>query len=301
MERSTILLVDDDPISLELLAGILGSAYDCPRAMDGGQALDQVAAEPPPDLILLDLNLPDMDGFELCRRIKSDDRLASIPIIFITATGSAENEVRGLNLGAVDFLTKPFSAAVVQARVKTHLRLKAQTEMLERMALVDGLTGLPNRRRFDSALELEGRRAFRERIPLSVLFIDVDSFKAFNDNYGHGAGDECLRRVAEALSSALLRPTDLVARYGGEEFAVLMPNTDREGAVEVGERMREAVEAMGLDHEYSDGGTVVTVSVGAVGGIPARMEEVEHLVSRADEELYRAKREGKNRVRGATL
>ena len=263
MERTTILLVDDDPISLELLAGILGDAHHCPRAESGEEALAKLAGEELPDLVLLDLNLPDMNGFELCRRIKGDDRLSSIPIIFITATGSAENEVRGLNLGAVDFLTKPFSAAVVQARVKTHLRLKAQTEMLERMAWMDGLTSLPNRRRFDAALELEGRRAFREQIPLSVLIIDVDSFKAYNDNYGHGAGDECLRRVADALAGALLRPADLVARYGGEEFAVLMPNTDREGAVEVAERMREAVEGLRLAHEYSDAECTVTVSVGA--------------------------------------
>ena len=301
MERSTILLVDDDPISLELLAGILGDAHHCPRAESGEEALAKLAGEELPDLVLLDLNLPDMNGFELCRRIKGDDRLSSIPIIFITATGSAENEVRGLNLGAVDFLTKPFSAAVVQARVKTHLRLKAQTEMLERMAWMDGLTSLPNRRRFDAALELEGRRAFREQIPLSVLIIDVDSFKAYNDNYGHGAGDECLRRVADALAGALLRPADLVARYGGEEFAVLMPNTDREGAVEVAERMREAVEGLRLAHEYSDAECTVTVSVGAVGGVPTRMEEVERLVTQADEELYRAKREGKNRVCGVML
>ena len=300
-EQPTILLVDDDPVSLELLAGILGKSHRCLRAMSGAEALAQVAHDELPDMVVLDLNLPDMDGFELCKRIKDDDRYASVPVIFITAAGSAEKEVRGLDLGAVDFLTKPFSAAVVLARVKTHLRLKAQTEMLERMAWVDGLTALPNRRRFDSMLELEGRRAFRERLPLAVLFIDVDSFKAYNDHYGHGAGDECLRQVAAALHGAILRAADLVARYGGEEFAVLMPNTDREGAVEVAERMRTAVEALALSHQHSGDHPVVTVSIGVAGGVPARMEEAEKLVELADQQLYRAKGEGKNRVRSVVL
>ncbi|GAB6043258.1 diguanylate cyclase [Endothiovibrio diazotrophicus] len=299
MERATILLVDDDPISMELLDGILGETYRCLKAMGGEEALGVVGGEELPDLVLLDVNLPDMDGFELCRRIKGDDRYAAVPIIFVTATGSAENEVHGFNLGAVDFLTKPFSAAVVRARVKTHLRLKAQTEMLERMAWLDGLTSLPNRRRFDAALELEGRRAYRERLPLAVLFIDVDSFKAYNDHYGHGAGDECLRKVADALQGAVCRPADLVARYGGEEFAVLMPNTDREGALEVAERMREGVERICIRHDFSGDHPMVTVSIGAVAAVPGGMEEVAALVDQADQALYQAKGEGKNRVCGA--
>lgn len=296
MQRPTLLLVDDDLVSLQLLIGILGKAHHCLCATNGEEMLALLANEAPPDLVVLDLHLPDIDGFELCRRIKADERFSSVPVIIVTAAGHPENEVRALSVGANDFLTKPFSAAVALARIKTHLRLKEQTELLERMAWLDALTGLPNRRRFDAALEQMGRRAVREQLSLAALVIDIDVFKAFNDNYGHGAGDECLRQVADALKESLSRPVDLLARHGGEEFAVLLADTNRSGALEMAERMRAAVERLAITHDYSVAASVVTVSIGAAALVPASMADVATLLEEADRCLYKAKKTGRNRA-----
>jgi len=176
--------------------------------------------------------------------------------------GDSENEAKGLDLGAVDYIAKPFNNAVVKSRVRTHVQLKVRTDMLEKLAMVDGLTGISNRRSFDLGLTMEWKRAARSKREISVIMLDIDHFKPYNDNYGHGAGDECLQRVATALRATMHRPADLIARYGGEEFVALLPETDAQGTAEMAEKLRQAVDGLALLHAYSPIADHITVSVG---------------------------------------
>lgn len=242
----SVLIVDDVPVNIQVLAEALREEYRVRIAANGPNALAIAASDDPPDVILLDVMMPEMDGYEVCRRLKNDPETKDIPVIFVTAKSSSEDEVLGLNIGAVDYITKPFSIPVVKARVRTQVQLKVRTELLERLAMVDGLTGIANRRSFDQNLEHEWKRATRNALPISVVMIDIDHFKNYNDNYGHGAGDVCLQQVAGALRSVIQRPADLVARYGGEEFAALLPETDVQGAEMIASAMREAVSSLKL-------------------------------------------------------
>ena len=230
-------------------------------ATNGEDAL-RLAREAVPDLVLLDAEMPGMSGFQVCEVLKADPALADVPVIFVTSHSEPAFEVSFLELGAADFIAKPISAPLVLARVKTQLRVKRMADELRRIATIDVLTGVANRRRFDEALEKEWRRARRSGDPMSLLMIDVDHFKPFNDRYGHSAGDACLRSVAHALMGAGLRTADLVARYGGEEFAVLLPHTSRGGAEHVAHGVLGAVEALGIAHDASSAARHVTVSVG---------------------------------------
>jgi diguanylate cyclase (GGDEF)-like protein len=294
MNQASVLIVDDMPANIQLLAEVLKSDYRVRVASQGDKALEIACSDSPPDLILLDIMMPGMDGYEVCQRLKADEKTNAIPVIFVTAKSGADDEAYGLNLGAVDYITKPFHLPVVRARVKTHVNLKLKTDLLEDLALVDGLTYIPNRRRFDQALEQEWARACRERFPLALAMLDVDHFKAYNDHYGHGAGDDCLRRVADALKHTMQRPSDMVARYGGEEFALLMPNTDGSGACTIAERARLAVAESGLPHAYSPTAEHVTISIGVAAAHP-RAGAAEPLLLSADQALYQAKHSGRNR------
>lgn len=304
-ERQTLLIVDDEPANIQALARLMSEEYRVLVATNGEKALEILSGEDLPDLVLLDVRIPDIDGFEVCRRIKSDLRTSSISVIFVTALDSTGHEEAGFALGAVDYVSKPFNPVLVRARVRTHMRLKQKTDLLEKLAMLDGLTDMPNRRYMEEQLERECRRCSREHLPVSLVFMDIDDFKPFNDNYGHGAGDDCLRRVARALESAVRRPGDVVARYGGEEFVAILPNTDGPGALDVAEQFRMSVEALSIPHEHSTSGTVVTLSLGVA---TARTDSAEatpcdpsQLLKRGDEALYRAKKAGKNRVlRAAT-
>ncbi len=292
----TILIVDDAPANIRALASLLKGEYRILVALSGEKALEIVRGESPPDLILLDIQMPGMDGYEVCRRLKSESPTNRIPVIFVTAKSGADEEELGFNLGAADYIIKPFYPAVVRARVRNQMNLKIRTDLLEELSLVDGLTGVFNRRYFDEHFEEERKRAFRMGHPLSVIMMDIDNFKAYNDNYGHGAGDECLQRVARALRENLPRSGDFVARYGGEEFVALLPCTEGEGALQVAERLREAVISLEIPHAYSPTAGVVTISLGvASSGVLASPEEAAALLKRADQVLYRSKREGRNR------
>ena len=259
--RESLLLVDDDPGTIQLLGKILAGVADLRFATQGKVALEMVRAQPP-DLILLDAEMPDMSGFQVCEALKADPALADIPVIFVTAHSDASFEVAGFAIGAVDFIAKPVSAPLVQARVQTQLRLKRVTDELRRLSLVDALTGVGNRRRFEDVLDREWRRAHRSAEPLSLVLADIDHFKRFNDFYGHPAGDQCLKSVATAMASALLRPGDSVARYGGEEFAIVLPNTSRVAAQYVAHRLLGVVEALQIDHAHSPTAGHVTISLG---------------------------------------
>ncbi len=300
VNRQRVLIVDDEPINIKLLAQALSPKYHVKTAISGEKALKVATSEQPPDLILLDILMPQMDGFEVCRRLKEDPRSKDIPVVFITGKSSARDEERGLDLGAVDYITKPFRLPIVLARVRNHLELKRKNDLLEQMVFIDALTGVANRRRLDEVFESEWLRARRNRRYLSVIILDVDFFKPYNDNYGHMVGDECLKQVAAALMQGLKRPADFVARYGGEEFAVVLPECDQDSAFAVAEQLRLAVEALAIPHQYSGCADHVTVSLGIAGEIPSLNGDVAQLIARADQALYQAKETGRNCTQRAT-
>lgn len=297
--KPTLLVVDDEPANIQALGTLLKDEYRIRVATNGEKALAMVQAkdQASPDLILLDIEMPGIDGYEVCRRLKQDPATNSIAIIFVTARDSANDEEHGLNLGAVDYIAKPINPAIVRARVRTHINLKRKTDLLEQYALLDGLTGIPNRRFFDDLLDKEMHRCQRDDLPLSLIMMDVDHFKNFNDHYGHGSGDQCLQKVAAALNAVVSRGGDRVCRYGGEEFVALLPGTDAKGAREVGEHLRAAVEALAIPHEYSSAAAVVTLSLGSATIEPGQHGcDTQTLLSQADKALYAAKSAGRNRV-----
>ncbi|MGB4059577.1 MAG: diguanylate cyclase [Burkholderiaceae bacterium] len=301
VRKARLLVVDDQPIHLQVLHRALSVDYQMFMATSGEQAL-RVCQEQHPDLVLLDVVMPDMDGFEVLQRIKTHPDTTDIPVIFVTAHGGDEIETQCLQAGAVDFIPKPVNPNVVKARVKTHLTLKFQSDFLRDMAFMDGLTGVSNRRHFDERLAVEWGRAQRSGSALSLVLLDVDFFKAYNDHYGHQAGDDCLRQIAAALKAELRRPTDLVARYGGEEFVCLLPDTGHDDALAMAERMLRAVRALGLAHLFSDVAPVVTVSLGVATRDGADTgSRAAYLLALADAQLYQAKRSGRAQVCGARL
>ncbi|MBX7200023.1 MAG: diguanylate cyclase [Rhodospirillaceae bacterium] len=298
--KPSILVVEDDTAIQALLRAVLGSDYNLKIAGDGATAL-LAAAEIEPDLILLDVILPDMDGREICRRIKSNTRLAAVPVIFLTSLADPAHEVQGLEAGGIDYLAKPINPAILKVRVSNHLDLKRSRDALERMARLDGLTGLANRRTFDDMLAREWRRLARVSHPLSVIMMDVDHFKLYNDTYGHGGGDECLKQVAAAAAGALQRPADVVARYGGEEFVALLPDTTLDGALMVAEAIRTAVISLVIPHAGSKVASHVTLSLGAACTVPQQDGKPADLLEAADNELYAAKSGGRNQAKGRML
>jgi diguanylate cyclase (GGDEF)-like protein len=269
-------------------------------ATSGEQALALVASQPP-DLVLLDVVMPGMDGLEVCRRLKTDEATRDVPVIFVTAHDDEAAETLGLEVGAVDFISKPINPKVVRARVKTHLTLKAQADLLRQWVYLDGMTGVSNRRFFDERLAVEWSRAVRNGSLLSVVLIDVDAFKRYNDHYGHLVGDDCLRRVAAALRAGLRRPGDLLARYGGEEFVCLLPETPLDGALALAQHLGAQVAALGIEHAHSDAAPHVTVSLGACTAAASTALRPEALLREADAQLYLAKTGGRNRSCGAAL
>ena len=295
-ERATILLVDDVPSNLSLLSSILRDEYRVQLATSGAKALELVATNSP-DLILLDVMMPEMDGYEVCKRLKANPDTSDIPVLFVTARNQTEDEELGLTLGAMDYIHKPISPPIIRARVRNHIALKLQTDALKRLSFMDGLTQVANRRRFDDTLDNELRRAARQQYELSLLMMDVDCFKLFNDHYGHGLGDQCLTRVAQAMQAEVNRPLDLLARYGGEEFVVLLPETDLEGARKVAESLRETVAAIQIPHAHSLAAAHITISIGVACNTQSEINSAAELLKLADQALYFAKQSGRNQVK----
>ena len=291
-----ILIVDDQPDNVVILAEALqGDDCRCRVATSGKRALAAVASKTP-DVILLDILMPGMDGYEVCRQLKSKHETADVPVLFLSALDEPFDKLRAFEAGGADYVTKPFHIAEVRARVQVHLRLRRLQQALAESSLTDALTGLANRRRFEEVLAGEWSRAERRNDKLSLLMIDVDHFKRFNDHYGHVAGDECLRRVGRALQGALARSGDFVARYGGEEFVAVLAGLDPAECATQGERLRAAVEQQSIPHEGSTVGPVVSISVGGATLRPQRDLSTTKLVEMADAALYRAKAAGRNRV-----
>jgi diguanylate cyclase (GGDEF)-like protein len=295
-EVPTVLIVDDVPSNVKILADALRADYRIKVASNGQDALRAAQSDPIPDLIMLDVMMPGMDGYEVCRQLKQMPATWRIPVIFVTAKGTDYDEEFGFSLGATDYIRKPYSLLVVRARVRNQIQLKKQANLLEELSHQDALTQIPNRRCFDAMLDTEWKRGFREQKSLALLMIDIDHFKEYNDHYGHGAGDEALRRVASALAGAILRPADQVARYGGEEFVVLLPDTGGEAAIGMAEKLRERVAALVIPHEYSTVGPQLSVSIGCASWVPADDTTPAALLEMADKMLYRSKQAGRNRV-----
>jgi diguanylate cyclase (GGDEF)-like protein len=307
--RQRVLVVDDTLANIEILYKILQGDYDVFFAKNGPDALKVVRREQP-DLILLDVMMPEMDGYQVCTLLKGDPLTARIPVIFITAMGSEEDQTRGLDCGAIDYLTKPISPPIVRARVRNHLELKRSRDLLEdlsrelseknlelgRLAREDGLTGLANRRHFDDIFEAELKRAFRSRQSLSLILCDVDYFKRYNDHYGHVAGDKCLQIIGATLRATFMRAGDLPARYGGEEFAIILPEITPENACLLAEKLRQKMIAQAIPHAFSDANEVVTFSLGVAGGVVTKEHNAEWFIATADRALYLSKENGRNRV-----
>ena len=245
--------------------------------------------------------LPDTNGFDLLLNLKAMDEARDAPVIFITGLSSVEDEEKGLMLGAVDYITKPFNNAIVRARVGTHLKIVKQLRTIEQMGMLDALTDIPNRRSFDARMRDEWRRTWRRQSPLSLLMLDVDKFKVYNDTYGHPQGDLLLQFVGKTLTSCIHRPTDMAARIGGEEFAVILGDTDRNGALVGAENIRAAIEAGSVPYTAMNGAvsaTSVTVSIGINSLVPGPELLINEFIQAADKNLYVAKESGRNRVAG---
>ena len=297
--RNTILVVDDEKSNLVFLTRVLGEKYEIYTAKDGASAIKK-ATELVPDLILLDIILPDINGYAVLDALKKQEGTRGIPIIFITGLASAEEEEKALTFNAVDYIGKPFKPNVVKLRVRNQIRIINQMRTIERLSMTDQLTEIPNRRSFDSRLTMEWRRAMRERTPISLLMLDVDKFKTYNDIYGHQQGDVILCAVAKSLQNDLKRPGDFAARWGGEEFAALLANTDMPGAIEVAERVRANVENLHLtgakDGQTPANTAPITISIGVATQTPDPTSSLDLFISAADTALYAAKKAGRNRV-----
>ncbi|MBE1301295.1 MAG: diguanylate cyclase [Alteromonadaceae bacterium] len=296
-EKQTVLVVDDAISNIKMLGEILRDECNVIFATNGKTALAQ-AQKMRPDLILLDVIMPEMDGYEVCRLLKENNYTSHIPIIFVTALDNIQDEEKGLELGAIDYITKPFHPPIIKMRIRNHLELVQHRERLKMLSTTDGLTGIANRRRFDDLLNKEWRRAFREREFISILLIDIDNFKKYNDFYGHLQGDECLRHVAQALSQSQKRDTDVIARYGGEEFASILPNTDLIGAESFAQKLMEKIEELNIPHQNNADFGRITLSIGIASVKPQDNVQIEDIISFADGCLYEAKENGRNKVVG---
>jgi diguanylate cyclase (GGDEF)-like protein len=293
---ATVLVVDDAPSDLRLLVESLKDAYKVKVATSGTRALELARGPERPDLILLDVVMPGMDGYAVCQQIKADPATRGIPVIFISVQDDVEDEARGLGLGAIDYILKPIRPPIVQARVKNHIALKRSLDLLEHMTTVDHLTGVSNRRGFDEYLGMEWHRAMRTGEPLSLLAADLDHFKPYNDHYGHPAGDACLGAVALALRESVARITDMVARCGGEEFGCILPDTNVAGALAIAQDMRRRAAGLRITHAHSACSEYVSISIGVATQTPEPGSSPRQLIDRADCALYEAKAAGRNRV-----
>ncbi|MEM9300860.1 MAG: diguanylate cyclase [Pseudomonadota bacterium] len=290
--ETRVLIVDDEPANVRVLAETLRDRYALSFARSGAQAVE-LARSLPIDLVLLDVIMPGMDGFAVLEQLRSLPATADVPVIFVTALDELDDEARGLEQGAVDYITKPINPPIVRARVRTHVELKRQRDLLANLANVDGLTGIANRRRLDELFDRRWERYRSSGEAVGLLLVDIDHFKQFNDTHGHAEGDECLKRVASEIAQVAETADALAARYGGEEFANLCGawDVDRLAAA-----VCAAVRDLAMPHGASSAGEMVTVSVGGARSDEADSGDAAMFFERADRRLYRAKEQGRNRV-----
>ncbi|WP_100643759.1 diguanylate cyclase domain-containing protein [Alteromonas facilis] len=290
--KASVLVVDDEPINAEILSHALQQKYWVHVAASGQQAIDFVSRRPV-DLILLDIRMPGMDGYEVLRQLKRQDNTKSIPVMFVTGEGSTDDELKGLQLGAVDYVRKPFQLPLAMARIGMQIDLKLKTDMLKAYADADGLTRISNRRRFDQALHDAFVESVEEQRTLGLVLLDIDFFKQYNDHYGHGAGDEVLKKVARVINGAAKRSKDLAARVGGEEFALLLPDVSIEAIQSIAERIHMTIADLKIEHKKSQVSEFLTVSIGAVCIKPNTQNTESDVYNAADKLLYDAKHKGR--------
>lgn len=316
----TVWIVDDSPFIREMMERLLRVDQDIEtRTFEDASSVVAYfvrgeSAEPAPDLILMDLHMPGLNGIEACREIKRTAAGSETPLLVVTASEESVLLQEAFAAGASDFIKKPLDPVILRSRVRHGLRLRsellqrkekearlleAQMELsrmnlkLQHLATTDGLTGISNRRSFDERLDEEWRRARRDDSPLTLILLDIDEFKRYNDSYGHVAGDACLRGLASVLTDSVHRAADFVARYGGEEFAIILPDSRLEGALIVAESIAHRLRQLAIAHEMCGSG-IVTVSMGIAELQPE--QDTTELIRAADRELYRAKQEGRNRI-----
>jgi two-component system chemotaxis family response regulator WspR len=315
--RGTIvLLVDDQMMVAEGIRRMLESEQDIEfhYCRTPGKALE-MAKRLSPTIILQDLIMPEIDGYTLMNAYRFDKETRNIPVIVLSTKEDPEDKSLAFERGANDYLVKLPAKIELIARIRAHSKsyltqldrdkayqnlrklqaeLKKTNEELKKLSSLDGLTGIANRRRFDSFIDNECLRSARDNTTLSLILIDIDYFKPYNDNYGHLQGDACLRKVAAALDEVVHRPADLVARYGGEEFGVLLPNTDIDGAVQLAETILDKIHLLALPHEYSKVANYITLSMGVVSRVASERISPTDLINLADKALYKAKAAGRD-------
>ncbi len=300
--QSLVLIVDDEPFIRMILRSFLErEAYQIVEAQNGIEALTMYN-QLHPDIVLLDAIMPDMDGFECCTQLQILDCSKHTPVLMITGLEDEESVDRAFEVGAIDYITKPIHWPVLRQRVKRLIqqsqlqqKLEAVNLELQRLVTIDGLTEVANRRGFEEYFYQEWQRMKREQHPLSLILCDVDFFKSYNDTYGHRAGDRCLSKIAQTIKDIVKRPGDLVARYGGEEFAVILPNTDTQGATYVAANICDAIRKLAIPHQNSLVSSYVTLSAGFTTETPQTNSDLEEMIAAADRALYQAKTAGRDR------
>ncbi len=305
-----VLIVDDSRMYLSMLdAYVQDIGHETLLASNGKDAI-QIYHQEKPDLILLDVTMPDMDGYEVAKKIRACQRRVWLPIIFLSALIEDKDVLRGIEAGGDDYITKPASQVVIQAKVhamqriakmsqkliQTSGQLKKANQKLHTMSMVDGLTDISNRRCFDLILHKEWQRGIRNHQELTLMMIDIDHFKYYNDEYGHQQGDDCLIQVAQHLKNSCKRPSDVVARYGGEEFAVILPDCNPQNSRIMGDKLCQGIETLKIPHAKSPTAQHITISVGMATMLPQKNHQSDKLIQAADKALYQAKALGRNRV-----
>jgi diguanylate cyclase (GGDEF)-like protein len=317
IKNATVLVIDDNPTNLAVLCNYLNNMGAEVLVKKEGESGIEIAIRKQPDIIILDILMPNIDGYETCRRLKAEPATQAIPVIFASALVETVDKLKGFEVGGVDYITKPFQVEEVLARIETHLsiiRLQQQlqranqfleianksleivNQKLYKQTVLDGLTQIANRRHFDEYLMHEWQRAVRDKNSIALLLCDIDFFKQYNDTYGHQGGDDCLKQIAQAIEKVSKRPADLVARYGGEEFGVILPNTTISGAIEISEQICQAVRDLKIEHKKSRAANYVTLSLGISCLIPTTENKMTEFIEMADKALYQAKHQGRNRV-----
>ena len=293
-EKNSILIVDDEKASLMYLNHLLGVDYVIYTARDAEDALEK-ANKYLPDLILLDIIMPGMNGYEALVSLKGSNVTKDIPVIFITGLSGNDDEIKGLDTGAEDYITKPFNNTIVKLRVRNQIKMVNQMRTIERLSMIDHLTDIANRRSFNLQMEREWRRAIRTQSPISLIMVDVDKFKIYNHTYGYPQGDIVLQKVVDLVKQNLSRAADFMARLGGEKFAVLLPMTDMTGALSIAENIRTTVESTIIPC-LNGVPTNITVSIGVNSQMPSQDDSVDFFIFQADNALFTAKEMGRNRA-----
>lgn len=290
-----ILIIDDSRLQAQALKNILINDYLIETSQTGADGIEK-AVTWNPSLILLDIVMPVMNGFEILARLRADENCKNIPVIMITSLSDVGNEEKGLTLGAVDYIIKPFTAGIVKARVNTHIQLYQYRKTIESLAMLDGLTGIPNRRYYDEQSKREWQRAMRKGTHLSVALLDIDFFKQYNDRYGHPSGDAAIKIVAQTLKGCLRDRNDFAARYGGEEFVFIMPETPAKRGLELAQQICDEVRNQHIPHADSKISEYLTVSIGGMTVIPKENDDFSSYFKIVDAMLYNAKKKGRNTV-----